>query len=124
MRADAQSRRILTLVKKSIDDDKGQDVVVIDLRGRTSLTDFMVIATGTSSRHLAAMAEHLRERLKAAGMGPVGIEGLGQCDWVLIDARDVVIHLFRPEVRKLYHLEKMWGTEFAEPGSEADRLAL
>ena len=111
-------------MRKSLSDDKGQRVSVIDLRRKSSVADYMVVASGTSSRHLATMAEHLRERLKAAGLPSVPIEGLTQCDWVLIDAGDVVVHLFRPEVRKFYNLEKMWGTEFHEPEAASERAAL
>lgn len=94
---------------KSLDDDKAQDIVVIDLAGKSSMADHMVICTGTSQRHIAAMAEHLRERLKAAGVGKLAIEGLPQGDWVLIDGGDIIVHVFRPEVRTFYDLEKMWA---------------
>lgn len=91
-----------------LDDDKARDVLVIDLAGKTDIADFMVIANGTSQRHVGAMAEHLREKLKAESGPPVSVEGLATSDWVLIDAGDVVVHLFRPEVRAFYALEKMW----------------
>jgi ribosome-associated protein len=99
---------LVALVAASLDADKGEDVLVIDLRGRSSIADHMVIATGQSSRQLTAMAEHLAEKLKA-GRLRVAIEGLPQADWVLIDAGDVIVHLFRPEVRSFYNLERMWG---------------
>jgi ribosome-associated protein len=92
-----------------LDDDKAQDIVVIDLAGKSSMADHMVICTGSSQRHIGAMAEHLRERLKAAGGGKVAVEGLPQGDWVLIDGGDIVVHIFRPEVRTFYDLEKMWA---------------
>lgn len=101
---------MLTLVQTSLDDDKAQDVAVIELKGKSSLADYLVIATGTSQRQVGAMAEHLREKMKALGLGRVAIEGVPQCDWVLIDGGDVIVHLFRPEVREFYSLEKMWGT--------------
>lgn len=110
---------MLALVQRSLSDDKAQDIVVIDLNGKTSIADFMVIASGTSQRQVGAMADHLRERLKDKGVGGVAIEGATQCDWVLIDTRDVVVHLFRPEVREFYNLEKMWGTPMAGPGAES-----
>jgi ribosome-associated protein len=94
-------------VVTSLEDDKGEDIIVIDLRGRSSMADHMVIATGNSSRQLAAMAEHLAVKLKARRLR-VAIEGLTQADWVLLDAGDVVVHLFRPEVRSYYNLERMW----------------
>ena len=120
--APAKKSPILGLVEKSLDDDKAQNVVVIDLTGKSSLTDFMVIATGTSTRHVAAMAEHLRERIEAKGFATPPVEGLGQSDWVLIDAGDVVVHLFRAEVRRFYNLEKMWSDAF--PESAEERIAL
>lgn len=99
-------------------------MVVIDLIGKSTLTDYMVIATGTSTRHVAAMAQHLRERIKAEKFASPPIEGLAQSDWVLVDAGDVVVHLFRPEVRRFYNLEKMWGGPFPEIEDSEERLAL
>ncbi len=92
-----------------MDDDKAGSVVIIDLAGKSSLTDYMVIASGTSQRHVGAMAGNLRDKIKQNGVKGISIEGDGQCDWVLIDAGDVIVHLFRPEVREFYNLEKMWG---------------
>jgi len=100
---------LLDLVETSLDDDKAEATVVIDLAGKTSLTDYMVIASGTSQRQVGAMADHLREKIKQSGIKGVSVEGQAQCDWVLIDAGDVIIHLFRPEVREFYNIEKMWG---------------
>ena len=97
------------LVLSSLDDDQAQEVVSIPLEGKSSIADHMVIASGRSTRQVAAMAQKLAERLKQAGFGPVRIEGLPAADWVLIDAGDVVVHLFRPEVRSFYTLERMWG---------------
>ena len=85
-------------------------MVVVDLIGKTSLADYLVIATGGSQRHVSALADHLRKKLKKVGVKNVSIEGVPQCDWVLVDAGDVIVHLFRPEVREFYSLEKMWGT--------------
>ena len=93
----------------ALDDDKAEDVVAIDLTGKSSVTDVMVIASGRSNRHVGAMADHLVRKLKDSGHGKVSIEGLKTCDWVLIDAGDVIVHLFRPEVRSFYDLEKMWS---------------
>lgn len=104
-------KRLSELAVKSLDDDKAEDIVVIDLAGKTSIADYMVVASGRSTRQVGAMAEHLREKLKLAGAPTVEVEGLTQADWVLIDAGDVIIHLFRPEVRTFYNLEKMWGVE-------------
>ncbi len=92
----------------SLDDDKAEDVVVIDLNGKTQIADHMVIASGQSQRQVSAMADHLREKLKKAGLKGLFVEGQTQCDWVLIDGGDIIIHLFRPEVRDFYNLEKIW----------------
>ena len=101
--------RLHTLILDSLDDDQAIDVVSIPLEGKSSIADFMVIASGRSTRQVAAIATKLAERLKAAGYGSPRIEGLPAADWVLIDAGDVVVHLFRPEVRSFYNLERMWG---------------
>lgn len=104
-------------METSLDDDKARGVVVIDLAGKTDIADFLVIASGTSQRQIGAMTEHLRERMKKNGLNRISIEGMPRCDWVLIDAGDVVVHLFRPEVRDFYNLEKMWGAPVAEPAT-------
>lgn len=93
----------------ALDDDKAEDIVSIDLTGKSSVTDVMVIASGRSNRHVGAMADHLMGKLKDAGHDNVNVEGLKTCDWVLLDAGDVIVHLFRPEVRTFYDLEKMWS---------------
>jgi len=105
----------MALVGRSLDEDQADHVVVIELTGKSSMCDFMAIASGRSTRHVGALAENLRERLKAAGVPGVEIEGMPHCDWVLIDAGDVIIHLFRPEVRAFYNLEKMWGVDSPVP---------
>jgi len=103
--------QVLELVISSLDQDKAEDVLSIPLAGKSSVADFMVIASGRSSRQVAAMAEHLEFRLKQAGVGILGLEGVRQGDWVLIDANDVIVHLFRPEVREFYGLERMWAND-------------
>jgi ribosome-associated protein len=115
--------QLLEAVKGSLQDDKAEDIVVIKLDGKSSIADYMVIATGRSQRHVAATAEHLITRLKAAGIKPVPAEGLGQGDWVLIDGGDVIVHLFRPEVRAFYNLEKMWGHAVPEAAGNAELIA-
>jgi ribosome-associated protein len=105
----AEPGSLHALVLDSLDDDQALDVVSIPLEGKSSIADFMVIASGRSTRQVAAIATHLAERLKAGGHGSPRIEGLPAADWVLIDAGDVVVHLFRPEVRSFYNLERMWG---------------
>jgi ribosome-associated protein len=115
----ADPGRLLSLVHTSLDDDKAEDIVVIDLRGKSSIADYMVIATGRSDRHVGAIAEHLLRRVKEAGYGTCRAEGKERGDWVLIDAGDVIVHLFRPEVRAFYNLEKMWSVDMSEPESLA-----
>ncbi|MXO65691.1 ribosome silencing factor [Altericroceibacterium endophyticum] len=97
------------LVLKSLDDDQAQDLVSIPLEGKSSIADHMIIASGRSTRQVAAMAGKLAERIKHAGYSSPRVEGLPGADWVLIDAGDVVVHLFRPEVRGFYNLERMWN---------------
>lgn len=97
-----------------LDEAKAEDIVTIDLKGKSSLGDYMVIATGRTDRHVGAIAEQLRKHLKASGVEGVRVEGLEACDWVLIDVGDIFIHVFRDEVRDFYNLEKMWSA--ARPG--------
>lgn len=100
---------LLALVLKSLDDDQAQEISSIPLEGKSTIADHMVIASGRSSRQVTAMAQKLAERIKHGGFGSSRIEGLPAADWVLVDAGDVVIHLFRPEVRSFYNLERMWA---------------
>ena len=106
------------MIVESLEGDKAEAVVAIDLAGRASFADRMVIATGLADRQITAMATHLEERLAEAGVKRVRIEGAGGSDWVLIDAGDIVIHLFKPDARALYALEKMWGAEFDEAAAQ------
>lgn len=99
------------LVLRSLDDDQAQDVVTIPLQGKSNIADHMVIASGRSTRQVASMAQKLSERIKQDLGRNVRIEGLPVADWVLIDADDVIVHIFRPEVRSFYNLERMWGFE-------------
>ena len=110
---------MLALVMKSLDDDKAEDIVSIDLAGKTPIADYMVVASGRSARHVSALADHVMRRLKEKGFGLAQAEGMTQGDWVLIDAGDVVIHVFRPEVRQFYRLEKMWSADIP-----ADQIAV
>nr|WP_082348102.1 ribosome silencing factor [Croceibacterium atlanticum] len=109
------------LVLDQLDEDQAQDVVSIPLEGKSSIADHMVIATGRSTRQVAAMAHKLAERLKKEGFGSPRVEGLPAADWVLIDSGDVVVHLFRPEVRSFYNLERMWGVGEEAPSSASGR---
>lgn len=104
----ATSELLLEAVLSSLDDDKAEDVVQIDLRGKTEIGDYMIVCSGRSSRHVASMSEKLVERLKAEFGRTSRTEGKGTGDWVLIDTGDVIVHIFRPEVREFYQLEKMW----------------
>ena len=113
--ADAKSDPLLKLVLEQLDDDQAQEVVTIDLEGKSSIADHMVIASGRSTRQVAAMAQKLAEKVKQEGFGPVKLEGLPAADWVLIDAGDIVVHIFRPEVRSFYNLERMWAFGDAPP---------
>jgi ribosome-associated protein len=110
-----------TLVLRSLDDDKAVDVVTIPLMGKSNIADHMVIASGTSTRQVASMAQKLSERIKRDLGRSVRVEGLPVADWVLIDADDVIVHLFRPEVRSFYNLERMWAFEDNAPAATASR---
>ena len=101
---DAATRVVLA----SLEDDKAEDILAIDIRGKSSFADMLVIASGRSARHVGALADHVLRKLKDAGVKEVRVEGLPQADWVLVDAGDVVVHLFRPEVRTFYNIEKIW----------------
>ena len=107
-------------VLNSLEDAKAEDIVTIDIQNKSSLGDFMVVASGRSHRHVGAVADRLLRDLKDAGFGRVRVEGLPHCDWVLIDAGDLIVHVFRPEVREFYNLEKMWSAEsYAERRAQA-----
>ncbi|MBR7621810.1 ribosome silencing factor [Phenylobacterium sp. 20VBR1] len=101
------------LILARLDDDKAQDVVFIDLKGKSAVADGLIVASGRSHRHVGAMADHLLRALKDEGYGKVRVEGMPHCDWVLIDTGDVIIHLFRPEVRTFYNIEKIWSVDSA-----------
>ena len=102
---------LLERIRNSLDDDKAEDIVTIDMGGRSSLADAIIVATGRSSRHVASIAEHLARRLKEAGYGTRPVNGAQQGDWVLVDAGDVIVHVFRAEVREYYDLEGMWSVD-------------
>ncbi|MEZ5757570.1 MAG: ribosome silencing factor [Emcibacteraceae bacterium] len=100
------------LVINSLEDDKAEDIINIDLTGKTSIADSMIIASGRSTRQVAAIADHLYRKLKHATADGCKLEGMEKADWVLLDAGNVIVHIFRPEVRSFYNLEKMWAADF------------
>ena len=118
---DAEQMR--ELIENSLDADKAEDIITIDLRGKSDVADFMVIASGRSSRHVTTLADHLQERLKLAGFPHAEVEGKQSGDWVLVDTFHVVAHLFHPETRAFYNLEKMWGVPLASEGEIAGSAA-
>jgi ribosome-associated protein len=109
VRPDAEET--LRLVLASLDDIKAEGTVTIDLHGKTSIGDYMVVTSGRSNRHVGAVADRVLKGLSEHGVAKARVEGLPNCDWVLIDAGDVIVHIFRPEVRDFYNLEKMWSAE-------------
>ncbi len=112
----AAEPNMIDLVLKSLDEAKAEQTVAIDITGKSSLTDHMVVTSGRSNRHVSAVAEQLVTALRDAGFGKPRIEGLPHADWVLVDAGDVIVHIFRPEVREFYNIEKMWAVDFAADG--------
>jgi len=106
-----RSAKLLELVLAALDDAKAEDVVSIDVAGKTSLGDNMVVASGRSQRHVGAIADQVEKKLRESGFSRLRVEGLPQCDWVLVDAGDVIVHLFEPDMRKFYNLEKMWQAD-------------
>src|SRR5690554_5201712 len=110
-RSAPEGRALIEMVMDSLDQDKAEDVVLIELAGKSSMADAMVIASGRSTRQVGAIADNLARRLKEAGAGRVAVEGRNVADWILVDAGDIIVHLFRPEIRSFYNLEKMWGVE-------------
>jgi ribosome-associated protein len=114
------SAALLKDVVHWLDDAKAEDIVSIPLKGKSALGDFMVVASGRNDRHVAAIAEQLRDKLKARGEARVRVEGLNACDWVLIDTGDIIVHVFRPEVREFYNLEKMWQADIPADASRGD----
>jgi ribosome-associated protein len=108
-----QAPGLQDFITAALDADKARDIVCIPLKGKTTIADYMVIATGTSSRHVGAMARNLRDRLSTTHKIKARVEGLDTGDWAIIDAGDVMVHLFREEVREFYDLEKLWGADFS-----------
>lgn len=117
--AAAHADSLKNLIEASLDDDKAENVVTIDLAGKSSFADYMIIASGRSGRHISTLADKLSSRLKQEDMPILSIEGKETGDWVLVDCGDIIVHLFRPEIREIYQLEKMWSAPAAlEPKAE------
>jgi ribosome-associated protein len=110
------SQTLLAEIVNWLDEAKAEKIVTIDLKGKSSIGDYMVIASGRTDRHVGAIGDQLKKKLKDAGAGTVRVEGLEACDWVLVDTGDFIIHIFRPEVRDFYNLEKMWSA--SRPGDQ------
>ena len=108
MKARLEPDEALNLILSRLDDMKAEDTITIDLRGKSSFTDYMIVTSGRANRHVGAIAENVMKGLGEAGIKGVHVEGLQNADWVLIDSGDVIVHVFRPEVREFYNLEKMW----------------
>ena len=107
------------LVAERLEEDKAEDILEIDLTGKSPMADSMIVASGRSHRHVTALADHVSKELKDNGAHSVRVEGLPNADWVLIDAGDVIVHIFRPEVREFYNLERIWGSDAAAPGARS-----
>lgn len=103
-----------TIIEQSLDDDKAENIVTIDLAGKSDFADYMIIATGRSARHVATLADKLADRLKQAGTPALSLEGKENCEWVIADCADIIVHLFKPEIREIYQLEKMWSAPTPE----------
>jgi len=116
-RGEDAAARALQLVLGSLEDSKAEDIVTIDIAGKSALGDYMVVVSGRSSRHVMAIADHLITDLKEDGYGNARVEGLEGGDWVLIDSGDIIIHVFRPEIREFYNIEKMWAAPDMEDGT-------
>jgi len=110
-----QTEELLKLVENELDERKALNVVTLDVRGKTSITDFMVVATGTSTRHAKALCDYVVEKVKQSGLVPLGIEGQLGSDWVLVDLGDVVLHVMTGQAREFYQLEKLWAVSGDKP---------
>ena len=113
---------LLEVIIASLEDNKAEEIISINLKGKTSIADSMIIACGRSTRQVAAIADHLVTNIKKAGYGNSKIEGLEKADWVLVDAGDAIIHIFRPEVRSFYNLEKMWSMDIRPDDFTPDKM--
>ena len=108
LKAQPAADKTLTMILSRLDDMKAEETVTIDLRGKSAFSDYMIVTTGRANRHVGAIAENVTKALKENGIKNIHVEGMPNCDWVLIDSGDVVVHVFRPEVREFYNLERLW----------------
>jgi ribosome-associated protein len=108
LKAQGDADKTLNMILSRLDDMKAEETVTIDLRGKSAYSDYMVITSGRANRHVGAIAENVTKALKENGISKIHVEGLPNCDWVLIDSGDVIVHVFRPEVREFYNLERLW----------------
>lgn len=106
-----QTEKVIEIVKNALEDMKAKEIVELDVRGRSTVTDYMIIASGTSKRHVGAVAEEVIIKVKEAGLLPLGSEGQGVSDWILVDLGDVVVHVMMPDAREFYDLERLWGVD-------------
>ena len=117
-KAKRHADKVKDLIVSLLDDNKAEDIVSLNLEGKTSIADYMIIASGRSGRHVHTLANRVSEMLKEAELYYIPPEGVENCDWVVVDAGDIVVHLFRPEVREMYNLEKMWNIALPVVGLE------
>ena len=108
LKAQTDADKTLNIILSRLDDMKAEETITIDLRGKSAFSDYMIVTSGRANRHVGAIAENVAKGLKEAGIQNIHIEGLPNCDWVLIDSGDVIVHVFRPEVREFYNLERLW----------------
>jgi ribosome-associated protein len=108
LKAQSDADKTLSMILSRLDDMKAEETVTIDLRGKSAFSDFMIVTSGRANRHVGAIAENVEKALKENGITKIHVEGLPNCDWVLIDSGDVIVHVFRPEVREFYNLERLW----------------
>ncbi len=109
-----QTEQLITIVREALDDVKARDVEVIDVRGKSSITDFMMIASGTSKRHVVSLAQAVSDKVKQSGIEPIGTEGQSDGDWVLVDLGELVVHIMMPDARSYYDLERLWRFDSSE----------
>lgn len=120
LKSQPASAALVESIRAWLDDAKAESIVTIDIKKKSSFADYMVIASGRSDRHVGSIADQIADKLKEAGYSRVRVEGQPQCDWVLVDAGDVIVHVFRPEVREFYNLEKMWQADIPADASRGD----